>query len=63
MSMSFTVKNKLFAGFDSVLLLTTLVNVFNYFKLNDVINTEKRLVELRLPTKMAFMELTDGVFT
>jgi len=63
MSMSFTVKNKLFPGFDLVLLLTTLVNVFNYFKLNDVINTEKRLVELRLPTKMAFMELTDGVFT
>jgi len=61
--MSFTVKNKLFAGFDLALLLTTLVNVFNYFKLNDVINTEKRLVELRLPTKMAFMELTDGVFT
>jgi len=61
--MSYTVKNKLFIGFDLVLLLTTLVNVFNYFKLNDVINTEKRLVELRLPTKMAFMELTDGVFT
>jgi len=61
--MIFTVKNKLFAGFDSVLLLTTLVIVFNYFKLNDVINTEKRLVELRFPTKMAFMELTDEVFT
>lgn len=59
--MALTIKNKLFAGFAIVLLSITLVSVFNYIMLNNVANVEKQLVNLRLPTELAGMELTDGI--
>ena len=59
--MNFTVKNKLFAGFGVVLLSVTLVSIPNYIKLSEVATIEKQLVELRLPTEMAGMQLEDGI--
>ena len=59
--MSFTVKNKLFAGFGVVLLSVTLISIFVFIKLSNVATIEKQLVELRLPTEMAGMQLEDGI--
>jgi methyl-accepting chemotaxis protein len=59
--MNFTVKNKLFAGFGVVLLSVTLISIFNYIKLSHVATIEKQLVELRLPTEIAGMQLVDGI--
>ncbi|MCK5191859.1 MAG: hypothetical protein KAR12_17610, partial [Methylococcales bacterium] len=59
--MNFTVKNKLFAGFGIVLLSVTLISIFNYIKLSNVATIEKQLVERRLPTEMAGMQLEDGI--
>ena len=59
--MSFTVKNKLFAGFGIVLLSVTLISIFVFIKLSNVATIEKQLVELRLPTEMAGMQLEDGI--
>ncbi|MCK5336728.1 MAG: hypothetical protein KAQ67_11220, partial [Gammaproteobacteria bacterium] len=59
--MNFTVKNKLFAGFGVVLLSVTLISIFIYIKLSHVATIEKQLVELRLPTEIAGMQLVDGI--
>ncbi len=59
--MSFTVKNKLFAGFGAVLITVAMVSAFNYIILNDVDKTSTQLIEVRLPTEIAGMQLTDGI--
>jgi len=59
--MNLSIKNKLFAGFGAVLLSVAFVSTFNYIKLHNVAKIEKQLINLRLPTEMAGMQLSDGV--
>ncbi len=59
--MNLSVKNKLFAGFGAVLLSIAVISAFNYIKLNEVANIEKKLVEFRLPTEITGIQLTDGI--
>ena len=61
MKMKMTVQNKLFLGFGAVLTLMFLVSVNNYIEMEKVNEIEHRLVDLRLPTVMAGMHLTDGI--
>jgi len=59
--MNFSIKNKLFVGFGIILLVTTLISTFNFFKLNQIADTETYLVQENLPTQMAAMQLTAGI--
>lgn len=59
--MKLTVKNKLFMGFGVVLFITTLVSIISFIKVESLNETEHRLVDLRIPTVMAGMSLTDGI--
>ncbi len=59
--MQLTIKKKLLIGFGTILLLTLLVAVNNFIKLNKLSEVENRLLNLRLPTVQAGMELTDGI--
>jgi len=56
-----TIQNKLFLGFGTVLLLVALVSINNIVMMGTITEDEHRLTELRLPTVMAGMRLTDGV--
>ncbi|VAX08150.1 Methyl-accepting chemotaxis sensor/transducer protein [hydrothermal vent metagenome] len=56
-----SIRNKLFMGFGAVLLIVTLVSINNIMMLNNISADEHRLIDLRLPTVMAGMELTDGI--
>jgi len=56
-----TIQNKLFLGFGIVLALTTLASVNNIFMINNLSEDEHRLIELRMPTVLAGMELVDGI--
>ncbi len=60
-AMKMTIRTKLFMGFGAVLLLVTLVSINNITMLNSISEDEHRLIDLRLPTVMAGMELTDGI--
>ena len=59
--MKLTIQNKLFLGFGIVLALTTLASVNNIFMINNLSEDEHRLIELRMPTVLAGMELVDGI--
>ncbi len=59
--MKLTIQHKLFMGFAAVLTIVTLVSINNFIKLDTLAETEHRLVDLRLPTVMAGMQLTDGI--
>ena len=61
MAIKLTVQNKLFLGFGAVLLIVALVLANCFIKMGNVSEIENRLVELRLPTVMAGMHLTDGI--
>ena len=56
-----TVKNKLFMGFGVVLFITTMVSIISFIKVENLNETEHRLVDLRIPTVMAGMSLIDGI--
>lgn len=59
--MSFSIQNKLLAGFASVLVVATFVSVFTYIQVEEVSDIKNRLTELRLPTVSATLQLTDGI--
>ncbi|VAW82404.1 Methyl-accepting chemotaxis sensor/transducer protein, partial [hydrothermal vent metagenome] len=59
--MRFTIQNKLFMSFGAVLLVVALVSINNIFKMNTISKAEYSLIDLRLPTVMAGMQLTDGI--
>lgn len=48
-------------GFGAVLIIVALVSINNFSKMNNVSEIEHRLIDLRLPTVMAGMQLTDGI--
>ncbi len=59
--MKLTVQKKLLLGFSVVLVIFSLISINNLLSLGRVTDNEHRLMELRLPTVMAGMALTDGV--
>lgn len=59
--MKLTIRNKLSLGFGAVLLLAILVSINNIFKLGAITEAEHRLLNLRQPTVMVGMLLTDGI--
>ncbi len=59
--MKFSVQRKLFLGFGIILVLTLLMTTNNLTQLNHLSTTEERLIQVRLPTVMAGMELMDGI--
>lgn len=61
MKIKMTVQNKLFMGFGAVLGLFALISINNFIKMEHVSEIEHRLIDLRLPTVMAGMRLTDGL--
>jgi methyl-accepting chemotaxis protein len=56
-----TIQNKLFLGFGSVLVITALMSVNNFFEMNKVSQIEERLINMRFPTVTSGMQLTDGI--
>ncbi len=59
--MKLTIQNKLFLGFGAVLLIVALVSINNFIMMSRIANGEHRLLELRIPTVLAGMEITDGI--
>jgi len=59
--MKLSIQNKLFMGFGIILVIVTLVSINNFVKLVNVNGVEHQLIELRLPTVLAGMQLTDGI--
>ncbi len=59
--MKLSVQRKLFLGFGIILVLTLLMTVNNLTQLNHLSTTEERLIQVRLPTVTAGMELMDGI--
>ncbi|WP_198243865.1 MCP four helix bundle domain-containing protein [methane-oxidizing endosymbiont of Gigantopelta aegis] len=56
-----SIRQKLFLGFATILLLFILVSGATFFKTNHVTDTENRLFQLRFPTLLAGQQLTDGI--
>ncbi len=59
--MKLTIQNKLFLGFGLVLVIVLLMSINNFIKMDSVEKVEYRLIDMRLPTVMAGMSLTDGI--
>ena len=59
--MKLTIQNKLLMSFGVILVIITLISINNFIKLGNVKDAEQRLIDLRLPTVMAGMQLTDGI--
>jgi len=59
--MKLTIKKQLFLSFALILLVISIVSINNFLKIRDVDTVEHRLIDLRLPTVMAGMQLTDGI--
>ncbi len=59
--MKSTVQSKLLMGFGVVLLTTTAVSIHNFIEVNEISKIEHRLTDVRIPTVMAGMNLTDGL--
>ncbi len=59
--MKLTIRNKLFLGFGVVLASVTLMSINNIIMMENISEDEYRLTELRLPTVVTGMELTDGI--
>ena len=59
--MKLTIQNKLFMSFGAVLFVVALVSINNFNKMGAISDAEHRLTDLRLPTVMAGMRLTDGI--
>ena len=56
-----SIRNKLLIGFATVLAVMTLVSINNIIMMKNISDDEHRLMDLRMPTVLAGMELTDGV--
>ncbi len=59
--MKLTVKHKLFMGFGAILALVVLGSASNYIMIKNISEEEHRLMEVRVPTVVAGLELKDGV--
>ncbi len=59
--MKLTIQKKLLLGFGAVLLTISLISMNNVIMMGSISDDEHRLIELRLPTVLAGMELTDGI--
>ena len=59
--MKLSVKNKMLLGFGAVLLTMVLVALNSFSKINATIEVQDRILELRQPTVLAGLHLTDGV--
>ena len=59
--MKLTIQNKLFMGFGAVLLVVALVSINNFVMMGNISEEEHRSVDLRMPTVIAGLELTDGI--
>ncbi len=59
--MNINIQKKLLLGFAAVLTIAALVSLNNYWQINAVTKIERRLIDLRLPTVMAGMRLSDGI--
>ena len=60
-SIKFSVQKKLLLGFGVILILFSLMAVNNLLQIQNIVTIEERLIDVRLPTVMAGMELTDGI--
>lgn len=60
-SMKFSVQKKLLLGFGVVLILFTLMAINNLTQIQNITTIEERLIDVRLPTVMAGMNLMDGI--
>ena len=56
-----SIKNKLSMGFGLVLLISTLVSINNITMMGTVSENEHLLIELRLPTVMTGMQISNGI--
>ena len=59
--MKLTIKNKLLLGFGAVLAITTLVSINTLYRIEATVEVQDRILELRQPTVLAGLHLTDGV--
>ncbi len=59
--MKLTVQSKLLMGFGAVLAVVGLVSSINFVMMNRIATQEQRLMDLRMPTVIAGLELADGV--
>ena len=59
--MKLTVKHKLLLGFSSVLVVMLLISINTFLKINSTLEAQDRIIELRQPTVLAGMNLTDGI--
>ncbi len=60
-NMKLNIKNKLFIGFGTILLIMSIVSITNIVKLNSLSATEHSLIDKRVPTVLAGMQLVDGI--
>ncbi|MCW9048122.1 MAG: methyl-accepting chemotaxis protein [Gammaproteobacteria bacterium] len=56
-----TIQNKLFAGFGLILILTALASINSLTSLNNTQKVQHRLVDLRLPSVLAGLQISDGI--
>lgn len=59
--MRLTVKNKLYLGFGSIIMITVLLGINNYIQDKQITEVQTRLSELRAPTVIAGLNITDGI--
>lgn len=59
--MNLNIRNKILLGFGAVLTVAALVSLNSFLQINKVSKIEHRLIDLRLPTVMAGMHLSDGI--
>lgn len=59
--MKLSIKNKLFLGFGSVLFISLLVALNNFFQINHTNDIQQRLTDLRQPTVIAGINLKSGI--
>lgn len=59
--MKISIQTKILAGFASVLIIITITSVLNFIKVEEVSRVKDRLIDLRLPTITATLQLTDGI--
>ncbi len=60
-NITFSVQKKILSGFAAILILLVLMAANNLMQIENVTTIEQRLVNVRLPTVMAGMELSDGI--
>ncbi len=59
--MKLTIKNKLLLGFGAVLTILTLVSINTFYRIQTTVEVQDRILDLRQPTVLAGLHLTDGI--